>query len=313
MRVLVTGAGGQLGRDAMNELVRRGHEAIGSGRGDSCGGPPTAEIPYVRMDVTDAALVKRTVGDLKPDAVLHCAAWTAVDAAEDNERLCRSVNAEGTRNLAEACASAGAKMLYVSTDYVFDGSGREAWRPDCRDCRPLNVYGRTKLEGELAVASLLERYFIVRTSWLFGLKGSNFVRTMLRIGGEREEVRVVSDQVGAPTYSPDLARLLADMLETERYGCYHAANEGGYVSRYDFVCEIFRRAGCRAKACPVTSEEYGLSGAVRPLNSRLDTSCLAENGFAPLPDWRDALARYLGEPEMQEYLKTLSRGRKAQD
>ncbi len=281
MKILVTGANGQLGSDVMDELRRRGHEAIG--------------VDIAEMDITDKASVDRVLADAEPEAVIHCAAWTAVDAAEDNEEKVRAVNADGTRNIAEACKACGAKMMYISTDYVFDGKGTEPWTPDCKDYAPLSVYGKTKLDGELAVSGLLEKYFIVRIAWVFGARGKNFVRTMLSLGKTHDELRVVCDQVGTPTYTPDLARLLADMIVTDKYGYYHATNEGGYISWYDFACEIFARAGYTTKVTPVTTAEYGLSKAVRPFNSRLDKSKLAASGFVPLPDWRDALARYLEE------------------
>lgn len=281
MKILVTGAKGQLGSDVMDELRRRGHEAIG--------------VDITEMDITDKASVDRVLADAEPEAVIHCAAWTAVDAAEDNEDKVRLVNAVGTKNVAEACKAIGAKMMYISTDYVFDGKGTEPWTPDCKDYAPLSVYGKTKLEGELAVSGLLEKYFIVRIAWVFGARGKNFVRTMLSLGKTHDELRVVCDQVGTPTYTPDLARLLADMIVTDKYGYYHATNEGGYISWYDFACEIFSHAGYTTKVTPVTTAEYGLSKAVRPFNSRLDKSKLAASGFVPLPDWRDALARYLEE------------------
>lgn len=281
MKILVTGAKGQLGKDLMRELLRRGHEAVG--------------VDVDEMDITDAASVRRVISEVKPEAVIHCAAWTAVDAAEDNEDKVRLVNAVGTKNVAEACKAIGAKMMYISTDYVFDGKGTEPWQPDCKDYAPLSVYGKTKLEGELAVAGTLDKYFIVRIAWVFGAGGKNFVRTMLSLGKTHGELRVVCDQIGTPTYTPDLARLLADMIVTDKYGYYHATNEGGYISWYDFVCEIFARAGYTTKVLPVTTAEYGLSKAARPFNSRLDKSKLTASGFEPLPDWRDALTRYLEE------------------
>ncbi len=289
MKVLVTGAAGQLGHDVMREMRRRGHEAVGT----------DVALPCVPLDITDAAAVARLVADVQPDAVVHCAAWTAVDLAEDAYEKARVVNAGGTQNIADACKAQGCKMMYISTDYVFDGHGETPWQPDCGDWAPLNVYGRTKLEGEHAVRSTLEKHFIVRTAWVFGKNGGNFVRTMLNAGKKYGTVRVVNDQIGTPTYTPDLARLLADMIETEKYGCYHATNEGGYISWYDFACEIFRQAGCATKVIPVTTAEYGLSRAARPFNSRLDRRKLAENGFLPLPDWRDALARYLKELSLE--------------
>ena len=299
MRVFVTGVNGQLGHDVMEELSRRGVESVGSGSSELYRGmEDIAELPYAAMDITDAARVSEVVGDLRPDAVIHCAAWTAVDAAEDpeNEPKCRAVNAEGTANLARACAAVGAKMIYVSTDYVFSGEGTEPWRPG-DPTGPKCVYGRTKLEGERAVREALEHFFIVRTAWVFGRNGGNFVRTMLRLSETHDTLRVVCDQIGAPTCTADLARLLVDMIGTEKYGVYHATNSGGYISWYDFACEIFRQAGRQVRVVPVTTEEYGLNRAPRPKNSRLDTSCLEDAGFAPLPDWREALARYLRETE----------------
>lgn len=283
MKVLVTGVNGQLGHDVVNELKKRGHKAIG--------------VDIADMDITDRASVCKVIAEVDPDAVIHCAAWTAVDAAEDAENISkvRAVNAEGTRNIAEMCKKLGCKMMYISTDYVFDGQGTEPWRPDCKDYKPLNVYGQTKLEGELAVSKLLEKYFIVRIAWVFGLNGKNFIRTMLSVGKTHDTVRVVNDQIGTPTYTYDLARLLVDMIETEKYGIYHATNEGGYISWYDFALEIFRRAGYPTKVIPVTTAEYGLSKARRPYNSRLDKKKLLEKGFTPLPDWKDALERYLKE------------------
>ena len=296
MKVLVTGVNGQLGHDVMLELDRRGHEAYGSGSsGQYHGAEDLLTLPYVAMDITDAKQVSQLLGQLRPDAVIHCAAWTAVDAAEDAENLpkVRAVNVDGTRHLSEACASVGAKMLYISTDYVFSGQGREAWQPDCKEYAPLNVYGQSKLDGELAVASALRRFYIVRTAWVFGRNGNNFVKTMLKLGRTHPQLRVVNDQIGTPTYTEDLARLLVDMIETEKYGYYHATNEGGYISWYDFACEIFRQAGMEVRVTPVSTAEYGLSKAARPFNSRLDKSKLRQAGFVPLPDWKDALNRYL--------------------
>ncbi len=296
MKVLVTGVNGQLGHDVMLELDRRGHEAYGSGSsGQYRGAEDLLTLPYVPLDITDARQVSQLVGQLRPDAVIHCAAWTAVDAAEDAENLpkVRAVNVDGTRHLSEACASVGAKMLYISTDYVFSGQGREAWQPDCKEYAPLNVYGQSKLDGELAVASALRRFYIVRTAWVFGRNGNNFVKTMLKLGRTHPQLRVVNDQIGTPTYTEDLARLLVDMIETEKYGYYHATNEGGYISWYDFACEIFRQAGMEVRVTPVSTAEYGLSKAARPFNSRLDKSKLRQAGFVPLPDWKDALNRYL--------------------
>ena len=252
---------------------------------------------YVQMDITDAEAVCRTISGIKPDAVIHCAAWTAVDAAEDEENREKvyAINVLGTKHIAEACKKAGSKMMYISTDYVFDGQGETPWKPDCTDYAPLAVYGKTKLEGELAVRAELERFFIVRIAWVFGKNGKNFIRTMLNIGQKYPVLRVVNDQLGTPTYTLDLARLLVDMIETEKYGYYHATNEGGYISWADFAKEIFRQAGMDTQVTPVTTAEYGLSKAARPFNSRLDKSKLSEAGFEPLPDWRDALSRYLSE------------------
>ena len=299
MKVLVTGVCGQLGHDVVNELTKRGHEAIGSditpvysGADD---GTAVTRAPYVQLDITDADAVSRVLGETKPDAVVHCAAWTAVDAAEDNEDKVRAINAGGTAHIAKACRALGAKMMYISTDYVFDGQGETPWAPDCTDYAPLNVYGQTKLEGELAVRELVERFFIVRIAWVFGLNGKNFIKTMLSLGQKHECVRVVCDQIGTPTYTLDLARLLVDMIETDRYGYYHATNEGGYISWADFAGEIFRQAGMPTKVVPVTTSAYGLSKAARPFNSRLDKRKLIENGFEPLPTWQDALSRYLRE------------------
>lgn len=299
MRFFVTGVGGQLGHDVMNELLKRGYEGVGSdiqpeysGVDD---GSPVTKADYVQLDITDKAAVENIITEIKPDAVIHCAAWTAVDAAEDEENIdrVRAINAGGTRNIAEACKSLDCKMTYTSTDYVFDGQGDIPWEPDCKDYAPLNVYGQTKLEGELAVSELLDKYFIVRIAWVFGLNGKNFIKTMLNVGKTHDEVRVVCDQIGTPTYTLDLARLLVDMNETEKYGYYHATNEGGYISWYDFTCEIYRQAGYNTKVTPVTTEEYGLSKAARPYNSRLDKKKLVEAGFTPLPTWQDALGRYI--------------------
>ena len=284
MKVFVTGVCGQLGHDVMIELKNRGHVAIGS---DLAG-----DIP---LDITQKEEVFRVLREQKPDAVIHCAAWTAVDAAEDCEEKVRAINAGGTENIAMACKELDCKMLYISTDYVFDGQGEEPWQPDSRAYAPLNVYGQTKLEGELAVAEALEKYFIVRIAWVFGINGKNFIKTMLGVGKKYDTVRVVNDQIGTPTYTLDLARLLVDMAESDRYGYYHATNEGGFISWYDFTKEIYRMAGMETKVLPVTTEEYGISKAARPKNSRLDKSKLAEAGFELLPDWKDALSRYLAE------------------
>lgn len=281
MKVLVTGVNGQLGFDIVNELARRGHEAVG--------------VDIAEMDITDRTAVERVMNEVKPEAVVHCAAWTAVDAAEDNADKVHAINALGTQYIANECKKLGCKMIYISTDYVFDGQGTEPWKPDCKAYRPLSVYGKTKLEGEKAVAEMLKKYFIVRIAWVFGLNGKNFVKTMLSVGKKFDIVRVVNDQIGTPTYTFDLARLLVDMAESEKYGYYHATNEGGYISWYDFTCEIFKQVGYTTKVVPVTTAEYGLSKAARPFNSRLDKSKLIENGFKPLPAWQDALERYLKE------------------
>ena len=301
MKVFVTGVCGQLGHDVMNELAKRGHEGVGSDitaqYAGAADGSAVVSMPYVQLDITDKEAVQQTIAAVHPDAVVHCAAWTAVDLAEDDDKIAkvRAINAAGTKYIAEACKAAGCKMMYISTDYVFNGQGTEPWQPDCKEYQPLNVYGQTKLEGELAVAGLLEKYFIVRIAWVFGLNGKNFIRTMLNVGKTHDTVRVVNDQIGTPTYTLDLARLLVDMIETEKYGYYHATNEGGYISWYDFTCEIFRQAGYTTKVVPVTTAEYGLSKAARPFNSRLDKFKLVEQGFTPLPDWRDAVARFLAE------------------
>lgn len=301
MRVFVTGVNGQLGHDVMNELYKRGHDGVGTGQKRSYSGindgSPVTAMPYISLDITDEAAVTKTIEEIHPDAVIHCAAWTAVDMAEDDDNAVavRKVNAGGTKNIAEACKVVRCKMLYLSTDYVFNGQGTAPWKPDCKDYKPLNVYGKTKLEGELAVSSTLSAYFIVRIAWAFGLNGNNFIKTMLHVGRSHDEVRVVNDQIGTPTYTYDLARLLVDMIETNKYGYYHATNEGGYVSWYDFAKEIYKQAGMTTLVIPVTTEEYGLSRAARPFNSRLDKSKLVENGFRPLPDWKDAVSRYLRE------------------
>lgn len=310
MKVFVTGVAGQLGHDVMNELAKRGYEGIGSDvkevySGVADGTPVTA-MPYVPMDITDRASVEKVLKEAAPDVVVHCAAWTAVDLAEDEDKkeTVRKVNAEGTRNIALTCRDLGCKMVYISTDYVFDGQGTEPWDPDCKDYKPLNVYGETKLEGELAVSENLEKYFIVRIAWVFGKNGKNFIKTMLNLGKTHDQLRVVSDQIGTPTYTLDLAVLLADMIETEKYGYYHATNEGGYISWYDFTKEIFRQAieaghkeYEKVTVTPVTTEEYGVSKAKRPFNSRLDKSKLTANGFRLLPTWQDAVKRYLSEIE----------------
>lgn len=292
VKIFVTGVNGQLGHDVMNELAKRGIEAVGSDIADACVVP---EMPYVPLDITNETAVHAVLHEIQPDAVIHCAAWTAVDLAEDEDKRdkVKAINADGTKHIAEACKETGAKMMYISTDYVFDGQGTEPWQPDCKDYAPLNVYGETKLSGELAVSGTLEKYFIVRIAWVFGVNGKNFIKTMLSVGKTHDTLKVVNDQVGTPTYTYDLARLLCDMIVTKKYGYYHATNEGGYISWYDFACEIFRQAGYTTKVLPVTTAEYGLSKAKRPFNSRLDKGKLRENGFEPLPDWKDALGRYL--------------------
>lgn len=301
MKIFVTGVNGQLGHDVMNELASRGHEGVGSDMAPLysgiADGTAVTRMPYVSLDITDASAVKRVLEDVHPDAVVHCAAWTAVDMAEDDENVAkvRAVNAGGTQHIADICKELDCKMLYLSTDYVFDGQGTEPWQPDCKEYKPLNVYGQTKLEGELAVSGTLDKYFIVRIAWVFGKNGKNFVKTMLNLGKTHDTVRVVNDQIGTPTYTFDLARLLVDMIESNKYGYYHATNEGDYISWYDFTCEIYRQAGYTTKVVPVTTAEYGLSKAKRPFNSRLDKSKLIVNGFKPLPDWKDALQRYLNE------------------
>lgn len=303
MKVFVTGVAGQLGHDVMNELAKHGYESIGSDIAPEyngvADGTPVTTMPYVSMDITDADSVSAMLEEIHPDVVVHCAAWTAVDAAEDeeNQPKVRAINAGGTANIARACKAIDAKMIYISTDYIFDGQGTEPWEADCTAYAPLNVYGQTKLEGELAVRETLEKYFIVRIAWVFGVNGKNFIKTMLNAGKKYDTIRVVNDQIGTPTYTLDLSRLLVDMAESEKYGCYHATNEGGYISWYDFACEIFRQAEYTMKVVPVTTAEYGLNKAARPFNSRLDKSKLVENGFRLLPEWKDALSRYLKETE----------------
>ena len=304
MKFFVTGVGGQLGHDVMNELAKRGYEGVGSDLADVysgiADGSPVTAMPYISLDITDANAVERVLTQVKPDAVIHCAAWTAVDMAEDDDKvaLVRRINAGGTQNIAGVCKKLDCKMLYLSTDYVFDGQGTTAWQPDCKDYNPLNVYGQTKLEGELAVAGTLSKYFIVRIAWAFGLNGKNFIKTMINVDKTHDTVRVVNDQIGTPTYTLDLARLLVDMCETEKYGYYHATNEGGYISWYDFCCEIYREYGLSTRVIPVTTREYGLNKAARPFNSRLDKSKLTAAGFKPLPPWQDAVGRYLKEANL---------------
>ena len=299
MKIFVTGVAGQLGHDVMNELAKRGYEGIGSDLAPEYtgiqDGSAVTKMPYVSLDITSKNAVEQTLEQIHPDVVIHCAAWTAVDMAEDDDKVekVRAVNAGGTENIALVCKKLDCKMVYISTDYVFDGQGETPWDPDCKDYKPMNVYGQTKLEGELAVSRNLEKYFIVRIAWVFGVNGKNFIKTMLNVGKTHDTVRVVKDQIGTPTYTYDLARLLIDMVETDKYGYYHATNEGGYISWYDFTCEIYRQAGYDTKVIPVTTEEYGMSKAARPFNSRLDRSKLVKNGFTPLPTWQDALSRYL--------------------
>ena len=312
MKVFVTGVAGQLGHDVMNELAGRGYEGVGSDIKEEYSGikdgTPVESMPYVPMDITDQASVEKVLTEVKPDVVVHCAAWTAVDLAEDEDKKekVHAINVDGTKYIAQVCKKLDCKMIYLSTDYVFDGQGDTPWDPDCKDYKPLNVYGETKLAGELAVSETLEKYFIVRIAWVFGKNGKNFIKTMLNVGKTHDTLTVVDDQIGTPTYTFDLARLLVDILETDKYGYYHATNEGGYISWYDFTKEIFRQAvemghteysEDRLTVKPVTTAEYGVSKAARPFNSRLDKSKLAANGFTPLPTWQDALARYLKEIE----------------
>lgn len=285
----------------LRTIAKRGYDGIGTDIADSYSGvqdnTAVVEMPYVQLDITDAESVEKTIKEIKPDVVVNCAAWTAVDAAEDEENRDKvfAINVEGTKNIARICKEIDAKMVYTSTDYVFDGQGTEPWKPDCKEYAPLNIYGQSKLNGELAVSEILDKYFIVRIAWVFGTNGNNFIKTMLKVGKKFDTIRVVYDQIGTPTYTYDLARLLVDMIETDKYGYYHATNEGGYISWYDFACEIFRQAGYSTNVNPVTTEEYGISKAKRPFNSRLDKTKLVENGFTPLPDWQDALKRYLNE------------------
>lgn len=304
MKFFVTGVGGQLGHDVMNEIASRGFDGVGSdiapvysGVAD---GTAVTSMPYVQLDITDSEAVASVLAEVKPDVVVHCAAWTAVDAAEDEENKEKvfSINAKGTENIAKVCKELDCKMIYISTDYVFDGQGERPWEPDDKNYAPLNVYGESKLQGELAVSSILEKYFIVRIAWVFGLNGKNFIKTMINVGKTHDEVRVVNDQIGTPTYTYDLSRLLVDMAETDKYGYYHATNEGGYISWYDFCVEFYKQYGLKTKVTPVTTAEYGLSKAARPFNSRLDKSKLVEAGFTPLPTWQDAVSRYLKEAQI---------------
>ena len=301
MNIFVTCVCGQLGHDVINELVRRGHDVTGSDifpqYSGIMDGSAVTKAPYVQLDITDADAVMRVIGEIHPDAVIHPAAWTAVDAAEDedNRPKVEAINHIGTRNIALAVKAVDGKMVHISTDYVFDGKGDSPRDPDDTDYAPLNYYGVTKLEAEREVSSILDKFYIVRIAWAFGLNGANFVKTMINVGKKHDTVRVVCDQIGTPTYMFDLAKLLADMAETDRYGYYHATNEGGYISWYDFCVEIYRQYGLDTKVIPVTTEEYGLSKAARPENSRLDKSKIPLNGFTPLPTWQDALSRYLKE------------------
>ena len=304
MKFFVTGVGGQLGHDVMNEIASRGFEGVGSdiapiysGVAD---GTAVTSMPYVQLDITDSEAVASVLAEVKPDVVVHCAAWTAVDAAEDEENKEKvfSINAKGTENIAKVCKELDCKMIYISTDYVFDGQGERPWEPDDKNYAPLNVYGESKLQGEQAVSSILEKYFIVRIAWVFGLNGKNFIKTMINVGKTHDEVRVVNDQIGTPTYTYDLSRLLVDMAETDKYGYYHATNEGGYISWYDFCVEFYKQYGLETRVTPVTTAEYGLSKAARPFNSRLDKSKLVEAGFTPLPTWQDAVSRYLKEAQI---------------
>lgn len=308
MKVFVTGVGGQLGHDVVNELAQRGHEGVGSDIQTvySRIADQTAVIVphYIEMDITDKVAVERIIGEIRPDAIIHCAAWTAVDAAEDkeNQPKVHAINAVGTRNIAEAAKAIDAKMLYLSTDYVFDGKGTRPWQPDDKNYAPLNVYGQSKLDGELAVSRTIGKYFIVRIAWVFGLNGKNFIKTMINVGKTHDNVRVVNDQIGTPTYTRDLARLLVDMVETEKYGYYHATNsevvDGGYISWADLAEEAYKTAGMNVTVHRVSTSEYGLSKAARPENSRLDKSKLVKMGFIPLPDWKDAVRRYLAEAKL---------------
>lgn len=304
MKIFVTGVGGQLGHDCVNEALNRGHQAVESDIAPSYSGiqdnSAVVTAPYIQLDITDKAAVKKTIEEIHPDAIIHCAAWTAVDAAEDEENKPKveAINHLGTQYIAEAAKAVNAKMLYLSTDYVFDGQGTRPWNSDDKVFKPLNYYGQTKLEGELAVANTLKKFFIVRIAWVFGLNGKNFIKTMINVGKSHDTVRVVNDQIGTPTYTLDLARLLVDMIETEKYGFYHATNEGGYISWYDFCCEFYRQYGLSTKVIPVTTAEYGLSKAARPYNSRLYKGKLVEAGFKPLPDWKDAVSRYLKEAKL---------------
>lgn len=308
MKIFVTGVGGQLGHDVVNNALERGHQVCGSDIAEKYSGimdgSPVTKCSYRQLDITDKDAVESLTTALRPDAIIHCAAWTAVDAAEDeaNKPKVHAINADGTIFIAEAAKSVDAKMIYISTDYVFDGKGDRPWQPDDKSFAPLNYYGETKLAGEKAVAETLEKFFIVRIAWVFGLNGKNFIKTMINVGKTHDTVRVVNDQIGTPTYTLDLARLLVDMVETEKYGYYHATNSecepGGYISWYDFCVEFYKQYGLKTQVIPVTTAEYGLSKAARPFNSCLDKSKLVTAGFTPLPDWKDAVKRYLAEAEL---------------
>lgn len=292
-KFFITGANGQLGRDLIHELTSRGLECVGSDLGENFTGSENCK--YAQLDITNYEEVEAAIKNFRPDRIIHCAAWTAVDAAEDdaNKDKVFAVNVTGTENIARACKEINSVMTYISTDYIFDGTGERAWTPDDENFAPLNFYGETKLKGEFAVKKYLEKFFIVRIAWVFGSHGNNFVRTMLKIAENHDTLRVVNDQIGTPTYTPDLSRLLADINLTEKFGIYHATNEGGFISWYDFAKEIFSQAGLNIRVIPVSSSEYGVSKAKRPFNSRLDKSKLKSSGFELLPDWRDALRRYL--------------------
>lgn len=295
MKVFVTGVGGQLGFDCVAELKKRGYKAVGSDILDKEN--INCDCDYVKLNITDRRAVVDAITGIKPDCIIHCAAWTNVDGAEDEENKAKVdlINRVGTENIALAAKEINAKMVYISTDYIFDGKGERPWQPDDTCYAPLNVYGKSKLDGELAVKSILEKFFIVRIAWVFGLNGKNFIKTMINVGKTHDTVRVVNDQIGTPTYTKDLSRLLIDMIETEKYGIYHATNEGGYISWYDFCVEFYKQYGLSTKVIPVTTAEYGISKAARPQNSRLDKKKLTDNGFKPLPDWKDAVKRYLEE------------------
>lgn len=304
MKVFVTGVCGQLGHDCVNEIIGRGGDAVGSdiqpAYSGIADGSAVTKAPYIQLDITDWEAVGEIIAEIKPDAIIHCAAWTNVDGAEDPEKkeIVHRINAVGTQNIADAAKVIDAKMLYLSTDYVFDGQGERPWEPDDKCYAPLNVYGQSKLDGELAISSTLTRFFIVRIAWVFGFNGKNFIKTMINVGKTHDTVRVVNDQIGTPTYTLDLARLLVDMIETDKYGYYHATNEGGYISWYDFCVEFYRQYGLTTTVIPVSTAEYGLSVAARPFNSRLEKKKLVESGFTPLPTWQDAVSRYLKEAQL---------------